>query len=168
MDDRKTRINPPLYLACTIIYCWRCGADMPAVGLIAPNVPDTGGEVCILSNITELPMSVLGFVQKRFPSFKRKHSKAIESEYYANTCPKCGVLSGDFFLHSEPGSPFFPESKEDAASLTVEEIPINGPIEVEAWLSMGCGDLILKHGKKRSAEQPTLPYSVPRGRAPQG
>lgn len=155
-------------MASTTISCWRCGADMQAVGLIAQNVPDTGGEVCILSNIIELPMSVLGFVQKRVPSFKRKHSKTMESEYYANTCPKCGVLSGDFFLHSEPGGPFFPESKEDAASLTVEEIPINGPIEVEAGLSMDCGDLILKHGKKRSAEKPTPSYSGPRGRAPQG
>jgi hypothetical protein len=123
---------------------------MPAVALIAPKVPDTGDEVCTLSEITEMPASVLAFVQKRFPSFKRKFSKTTGSEYYANTCPKCGVLSGDFFLHCEPGGSFFPESKEDAAALNVEEIPLEGPIEVEAGLGMGSGDLILEHGKRRT------------------
>jgi hypothetical protein len=152
VDNRKTQINPPLYLASTMISCWRCRADMPAVGLIAPNVPETENEVCILSDITELPASVLAFVQNRFPSFKWKFSKTTRSEYYANTCPKCGVLSGDFYLHSEPGGPFFPESEADAACLTVEQIPIEGQIEVVAGLGMGGGDLILEHGKKRDAE----------------
>ncbi len=152
MDDQKTTINPPLFLASTTIACWRCGADMPAVGLIAPKVPDNEDEVCILSDITELPPSVLAFVQKRFPTFKRKFSKTTRTEYYANTCPKCGILSGDFYLHSEPGGPFFPESEADAACLTVEQIPLEGPIEVEAGLGMGGGDLILEHGKKRTQE----------------
>jgi len=150
MNDRKTRIEPPLYLASTTISCWRCGADMPAVCLIAPRVPETEGEVCILSDIMDLPALVLSFIQKRFPSFKRKFSKATQSEYYANTCPKCGVLSGDFYLHWEPGGPFFPESEEDAACLTIEEIPIAGPVEVDAGLGMGCGDLILQQAKKRT------------------
>ena len=150
MDDRKTQITPPLYLASTTISCWRCGAHMPAVGFIAPKVPDTEDEVCILSDITELPASVLAFVQKRFPTFKRKFSKTTRSEYYANTCPKCGVLSGDFYLHSEPGGPFFPESEADAARLTVEQIPIDGPIEVVAGLGMGGGDMILEHAKRRT------------------
>jgi len=150
MDDEKTTINPPLYLASTTISCWRCDADMPAVGLIAPKVADTEDEVCILSDISELPISVLTFVQKRFPTFKRKFSKTARMEYYANTCPKCGVLSGDFHLHSEPGGPFFPESEEDAARLTVEQIPLNGPIEVVAGLGVGAGDLILEHGRRRT------------------
>jgi len=123
---------------------------MPAVGLIAPNVPDTEGEVCILADITDLPASVLSFVQKRFPSFRRTFSKTTRSAYLANACPTCGVLSGDFYLHAEPGGPFFPASAEDAASLTVEQIPLDGPIEVEAGLGMGVGDLILKHGKRQT------------------
>jgi hypothetical protein len=123
---------------------------MPAVGLIAPKVPDTEDEVCILSDITELPASVLAFVQKRFPTFKRKFSKTTRTDYYANTCPKYGVLSGDFYLHSEPGGPFFPESEADAARLTLEQIPLDGPIEVEAGLGMGGGDLILEHARRRT------------------
>lgn len=56
------------------------------------------------------------------------------------------MLSGDFFLHSEPGSPFFPESEEEAAHLTLVEIPMDGPIEVEAGFGMGVGEIILEHG----------------------
>ena len=114
-----TRINPPVYLACAAIACWRCGAKMPAVAIIAPNVPDAQGESCILSDIGSLPGPMRMFIQKRFPSFRLKYSKTTESEYYANTCPKCGMLSGDFYLHSEPGGPFFPTSEEEAALLTV-------------------------------------------------
>jgi hypothetical protein len=146
MDDTKIVIDPPLYMASTTITCWRCGADTPAVALIAPNVPEEDGEVGILSNIIELPSSVLVFVQARFPTFKRQLSRTTQSEYYANTCPQCGALSGDFYLHSEPGGAFFPKTEADAARLTVEEIPLDGPIEVAACLGIGCGDFILEHG----------------------
>lgn len=152
MDDRKKKINPPLYLASTTISCWRCGAEMRVVGLVAPKVPDMEDEVCILSDIIELPVPVIDFIQKRFPNFKRTFSKMAQTEYLANTCPKCGVLSGDFYLHSEPGGPFFPESEADAASLDIEQIPLNGPIEVEAGLGIGSGDMILKYGKIRTPD----------------
>ena len=145
------RINPPLYLASTTIKCWNCGADLPAVGLIAQTVPETDDEVCMLSSITELPLPVLHFIQKQFPSFKRAFSKTTKSEYFANTCPHCCALSGDFYLHSEPGGPFFPETEEDAACLTVEEIPMDGPIEVCADLSVGGGEMILEFGKRRTS-----------------
>ena len=144
----KTRIDSPVYLASTTIGCWRCNADMPAVAIIAPNVPEAEGEVCTLSDIRSLPSNLRSFIQKRFPSFRLKYSKTTQSEYYANTCPKCGMLSGDFYLHSEPGGPFFPTSEEEATHLTVVEIPLDGPVEVEAGLGMGTGDLILEHAKK--------------------
>ena len=147
-----TRIEPPLYLASTSIACWRCGANMPAVGIIAPRVPDAEVEICILSAIQELPPPVLDFIQKRFPTFKRKFSKTTRSEYYANTCPACGVLSGDFYLHSEPGAPFFPTTPEEAKALTIETIPITGPIEVRAGMGMGVGHLILENAKRQDAE----------------
>ncbi len=69
MERKKIRIDPPLYLASMTLPCWRCGANMPAVGLVAPNVPGTEGSVCILSDIAELPDSVLSFIRKQFPTF---------------------------------------------------------------------------------------------------
>src|SRR5207253_10641905 len=102
MHDDSIRIDPPLYLAHTMVSCWRCGAKMPALALVAPNVAEAAGEICILSEIEELPQVVFQFVGNRFPSFKLKYSKAVSSRYDANTCLTCGVISGDFYLHSEP------------------------------------------------------------------
>ena len=114
MHDDPIRIDPPLYLAHTRMSCWRCGADMPAIALVAPNVAETEGEICLLSEVEELPESVLQFVRKRFPSFKLTYSKTLGLRYYANTCPRCGVIFGDFYLHSEPGAPFFPTTEDEA------------------------------------------------------
>jgi hypothetical protein len=34
-------------------------------------------------------------------------TKMSEQTYWANTCPYCNAVQGDFFLESEPDSPFF-------------------------------------------------------------
>ena len=153
MHDGLIRIDPPLYVARTMISCWRCRAHMPAIALVAPNVPEADGEICILSQVEELPEVVLQFVRNRFPSFRLKYSKTVGSRYYANICPKCGVISGDFHLHSEPGAPFFPTTEEEAKHLTLEAVPLTGPISVSAGLGMGAWNLILEHARKVSGKQ---------------
>jgi thiol-disulfide isomerase/thioredoxin len=40
-------------------------------------------------------------------TIKYIESRTIESSYWANSCPYCDALQGDFFLHNEPDSPFF-------------------------------------------------------------
>ena len=126
---------------------------MPAIALVAPNVAEAEGEICILSEVEELPQSVLQFVRKRFPSFRLKYSKTLGSRYYANTCPKCGVISGDFHLHSEPGAPFFPTTEQEAKRLTLDPVPLTGSISVRAGIGMGPGDLILEHARKVIGKQ---------------
>ena len=69
-------------------------------------------------------------------------------KYYGNTCPKCGVLYGDFFLHGEPGSPFFPQRKEKAKFLYIKEIPLSKSIEISAGLHLGLGEIILSNAKR--------------------
>ncbi len=146
------QINSPIYLASKTVGCWKCQERMFAVAIIAPNVSEEEGQVCILCDIKSLPENLLMFIEKRFPSFILKHSNTVKSEYYGNTCPKCGVLYGDFYLHSEPGGAFFPMSEEEAQCLTVEQFPIDTPIEVESGFHVGRGDLILEYGKKPITE----------------
>ena len=146
-EDRLT-IEPPLYLIGKMYSCWRCEARMPVVAVLAPKVEGTEGEVCILSDITELPEAVAAYIQGRVPTFKLKFSKTVGRKYYASTCPKCGVLSGDFYLHSEPDAPFFPTDERDAGSLYMTEIPVTGPVHVCASISMGCGELVLNHARR--------------------
>src|SRR5262245_22175511 len=88
------------------------------------------------------------YIQARVPTFKLKFSKTIGQQYFASTCPKCGVLSGDFHLHSEPGAPFFPTDEHEAAALYMTELPVPGRMHARASMSMGCGDLILHNARR--------------------
>ena len=149
MVDDTLLIQPPLYLVGMKIYCWQCQSKMPVVAIVAPNVSGIEDDVCILSEIAELSGDVLEYVQNRVPTFKYRFSKTVRAKYYANTCPSCGVISGDFFLHSEPGAPFFPTDEDEASSLYLVEIPIkNKKIEVRSSFHVGTGELILKYAKR--------------------
>jgi len=121
---------------------------MPVIALLAPNVDAAESEICILSDIQELPKDVYFFIKNRVPSFKMKYSKMAGHKYLGNTCPKCGLLSGEFFLHAEPGCSFLPVDESDAKSLYIREIPLADSITVAASVSTGCGDLILKNAKR--------------------
>jgi hypothetical protein len=69
---------------------------MPVVAILAPKVVGTEGEICVLSDITQLPEAILAHIQSRVPTFILTYSKTVEQKYFANTCPKCGMLTGDF------------------------------------------------------------------------
>ena len=128
--------------------CWRCGAKMPVIALLAPKVDDTEDQVCILSGIDDIPSEVLSFIQSKVPTFILKYSKTVGRKYFANTCPKCRVIYGDFFLHDEPGAPFFPSDEKEAKSLYIKEIPLSKPVEISAGLGLGVGEIILSNAKK--------------------
>ena len=146
LDNLK--IHPPLYMVGCKIPCWRCETRMSVITLLAPNVDDTENQVCLLSSIDHIPPEILSFIQSKVPTFKLKNSKTAGQKYYGNTCPKCGVLYGDFFLHGEPGAPFFPQSEEEAKFLYIKEIPLSKTIEISAGLHLGLGEIILSNAKR--------------------
>lgn len=145
----KLKISPPLYLLRTEWPCWRCETKTPLVALLAVNVNEDSHDICILSSVLKLPNEVLAFMQSHVPSFKYAYSKAIESNYFANTCPNCGVVQGDFYLHTEPGSPFCPLDKQEAGALSMTEIPLEKPIVIRAECGTGAScDMIYAHAKR--------------------
>lgn len=146
--DDKLNVDSPLYLASTTIGCWKCGASMSVVALIAPKVEGFDGEICMLSNIEELPDRIRDFIQKSHPLFQRQFSITAKSTYFANICPDCGAITGDFFLHSEPGGAFFPETESEAEDIKLTEIPLQNRIVVKTAWGIGSGDMILAHARK--------------------
>lgn len=142
------KINPPLYMIGKKVQCWRCGARMPVIALLAPNVENSYDEVCIISEIEVMPDKIRAFIQSKVPTFIFKYSKTVERKYFANTCPNCKVLYGDFYLHGEPGAPFFPMDKEQAKYLYIKKIPLTEPIEIRGGVGVGTGEIILKHATK--------------------
>lgn len=121
---------------------------MPVIALLAPKIDDTHGEVGILTGIDTIPKEVLKFIQNKVPTFKLRYSKMAGKKYYPNTCPKCGVIYGDFFLNDEPGAPFFPIDEGASKFLYIKEIPIDEPIRVSGAMGFGVGEMILSNAKK--------------------
>ena len=156
MDDGRFQLDPPIYLVTGESGCWRCGATMSVVAILCENVetPDEGPY--ILSNTTELPHELITFIQRRCPTYRLTYSKTVGGKYYANNCPKCGVISGDFYLHSEPGAPFFPTEKDEASSLTIEAVPVNQKCIARTGCGYGTGELILQYAR-RNVETSTQP-----------
>ena len=148
MDDDSLTISPPIYMVGMKIGCWMCGERMPVVAFLAATVEGADDQVVVLSDVVALPKDVLGYVQKRVPTYQLSYSKTVQGKYYANVCPKCRMLSGDFFLHSEPGAPFFPTCAEEAGLLYLAEIPVQGPVRIRAGFHVGTGRMILKHAKR--------------------
>ena len=75
MIDDSIIILPPLDMVGIKTPCWRCGARMTVIGLLAPNVKGVHPEVAMLSNIEGVPKEVLSHIQKRVPTFMLKYSK---------------------------------------------------------------------------------------------
>jgi hypothetical protein len=151
MNDGRLQLDPPLHLVTGEIGCWRCGAVMPVVAILCENAegPEDIGPY-ILSNTAELPHVLITFVQRRCPTYRLTYSKTVGGKYYANNCPKCGVISGDFYLHSEPGGPFFPTDQDEASSLTVETIPVTERCFARTGFGYGTGHLILQYAKRNT------------------
>ena len=148
--DDRIQLDPPLHLIAGETTCWQCGAPMPVVTILCENADAEDEGPFILSNIAELPYELSLYVQRFYPNFRLTFSKTVGGKYFANNCPKCGVISGDFFLHSEPGGPFFPTEPEEAQCLTIEQIPLGQTISVRACCGYGTGSLIMEHAKKIS------------------
>jgi hypothetical protein len=148
MNDEKLIIHAPLYLVGKKIGCWRCDTVMPVIALLAPKIDETEDQVGILSGIEYIPKEVLNFIKSKVPTFKLKYSKMAGKKYWANTCPKCGVIYGDYFLHDEPGAPFFPDDEDDAKFLYIKEIPLAESIEISAGIGFGLGEMILSNAKR--------------------
>lgn len=121
---------------------------MPVVALLATAVEGAEQEVCILSEIVALPEEVLSYVQKRVPTFNFRYSKTVQGKHYANICPSCGMLSGDFSCIRARGTVFCQTCEAEAGLLYLTEIPIQGPVAIQAGYHIGTGELILNQAKR--------------------
>lgn len=75
-----------------VIECWKCRKEIPVFHW-------EGREVW--SRVEP---------KKPYPfTIKRLYSKTIDGYYWANSCPFCRAIQGDFYLYCEPDGPFFGE-----------------------------------------------------------
>ncbi|MCZ6690352.1 MAG: hypothetical protein O7H41_12170 [Planctomycetota bacterium] len=137
-------VRPPVYLVHSSMTCWKCGAPQVVVAIAAHNVEGLEDTVSVFSEVTSLPKELLAHMRKRCPTYRLRYSRTAEMRYFANTCGSCAALFGDFYLHSEPGGAFFPDSEEAAARMSVEVLPVRGEIRIAGWLGTGLGEIIMQ------------------------
>lgn len=84
--SKKTNVSlPTSYYRYAFQSCWKCNRD-----------------IIVFSWGDSIPIS------KPMPkTIQLRYSRTAGHKYWANVCSYCGSLQGDFFLHSEPDSPFF-------------------------------------------------------------
>lgn len=132
MDD-SVAVQSPLYLLKTVTSCWRCHQAQEVVGLAAHTLIDDGEEVggitelVMLSNVRQMPSPVLNYVCTHNDRYQRRFVRASGEAYLTNACI-CGAHFGDFYLFSEPGVAFFPDSVEAAAAITYQKMPFAGTL----------------------------------------
>ena len=69
---------------------------MPVVAFLAPSVEGADDQVCVLSDVVALPKDLLGYVQKRVPTYQlatRKQFKANTMRMSAPSTECCPVTS---------------------------------------------------------------------------
>jgi hypothetical protein len=102
----------------------------------------------LLSRVETLPREVLAYIQSVAPGYRSMASRTAGMTYFANAC-SCGANFGDFYLFSEPGGAFFPETPQEASLVEVSQVPLTGPFEIECSFSEGTAiDLMFENGIK--------------------
>lgn len=90
--SQQTQVSiPEMYFRTAYNDCWKCGKEI----LIFVWPGDS-------MHSHKLPTDI-----ERPETIQFRYSKMAGTKYWANTCPYCNSIQGDFFLYSEPDSPLF-------------------------------------------------------------
>jgi hypothetical protein len=125
MHDEDS-IGPPYHIVIGASRCYRCGGAYE-VAAIAGSHPD--GHACFVTHAESMPTALLDAVRDQIAVYRKVFSKSVGHQYYANICPHCDALSGDFFLH-QPGEVFGVMTPDDAYGLRIISVgpAVTGPI----------------------------------------
>lgn len=126
------------------VACWKCKQTTPvsAFFLDGYSEPDeesnervVSSEQTVVHGVVGLNPEVSELIKQEAPWMRPGFSKTRDHAYLAPHCQHCDALQGAWFL-SEPGAPFFPQTPQEAARLTVRWF--DTPIEIDgdpSWSS---------------------------------
>ncbi|SHF89037.1 Competence protein CoiA-like family protein [Caldanaerobius fijiensis DSM 17918] len=103
---QETNIQlPNHYYLYGIHRCWKCGKEILVFAW-----PGSGGFTHEEPNVKPVPRTI-----------QYRYSNTIKHKYWANTCPYCNSIQGDFFLYCEPEGPFFVCNYEEYCESNYQE-----------------------------------------------
>lgn len=128
-DEGYSIESEQAYVAAARTRCWKCRAVIEVIciycesGLI-------GGELYrefSVGHVTAVD-EALRRQLARWPFFRVGFDRSEGHRCFANHCPRCRSLQGDYFLHCEPGGAFF--SLRGAPPGTVLFSPLAGRVRL--------------------------------------
>jgi len=152
------KIASPIYLLRASETCWECGTRQEVIALSTRHLSDcipeanalhAADEPLILDNIIEMPPAILAYIRSVHPQYEKRQNKTAGFSYYVNTC-SCGAHFGDYMLHLDPHGAFWPQNKELAEQITIEELPFQGEFDFVCSYGIGLGAFIFEHARKRA------------------
>lgn len=135
MTDGVLILPDSLYLAGTFVECWCCHKTTPVIVPFSPGayfgfIEDGEPEFHYLASAVRihtpktLPDFLQEYVSRALPFFRPGKSKTTGVSGWMNFCVECGMLQGDFFLHSEPEEGFWLMYPEDAQGMPMVRFPL--------------------------------------------
>jgi len=134
-------LNAPSYaLLQAETKCWKCGQRTRVTTIWVPSFADAAdvegpedepeiGGAATLRHIEDLDDDVAAHVREVAPWLKPGYSETASATYWANHCPHCDALQGDYFVMGVNG-PFFFQFRAEADAL--ELISGRGPLSANA------------------------------------
>ncbi|NNG66404.1 competence protein CoiA family protein [Caldanaerobacter subterraneus] len=103
---QKTRVKIPTeYYLYGITTCWKCKR-----------------EILVFTWAGHTSLDKRAPKKKPIPStIQYRYSKTAKQKYWANVCPYCGAIQGDWFLYDEPDNPFIDCNLVDDSSFNYKK-----------------------------------------------
>lgn len=140
-----------LYIVESKQDCFRCQHPTTVVSLAADTYVLIGdnrselfeGEMHLIHDIFYLPYTLEQYLKEKY-NYYFGYSKTTHLNYYGNHCNNCGVLQGDYYLYSEPDSPFFFDSIEKIQQVKISKIKLKHDLELKGVVGWGSEDYLLR------------------------
>lgn len=148
----NTIVSENFYLIEGETHCWKCKEKTKVIAFGVEKYMLLYGEPCgftddneihIANGLETLPKFLKDYILKNY-AVKERFSKTIGRKYMSNGCSHCDALQGDWFLFSEPDSPFFIDSKDKVKGLKFYKITLPFDLALNISISWGSQDYLLK------------------------
>lgn len=160
--------NEERFILCDYFYivegkrkCYRCQRETEVIGFaiekfyILHDPEEYGelyswwdGEIHIASYIDPISEKLLNYLNKKY-GYHMGYSKTVKDSYLANHCKHCNAIQGDYFLFSEPDSPFFIDTIEDARNLKLYKVKLDNDIVADVDMIWGSEDYLINEYAQR-------------------
>lgn len=124
-----------MYIVLAKQECWKCHKETK---LVAVGIPYENDSLALLPRLECMPYEMRKYILEQGVHYHAKFSKTTGLTEINNCCEHCDSLQGEFFLFSEPDSPFMPASASAIEELEFYQVKLpHAPQgEVTSWSSI--------------------------------